>query len=799
MTRFCRCFALLLSLVCATVAQAAVTGTSVAATYTGNGSTTAFTVPFKFLSSSDLRVTSKPSGGVAATLTLGVNYNVSGAGSDAGGTVTMTSAPANGTTITITRTTTPTQGTAYSSQGAFDPKTLEVSLDKATLEEQETQSRTSSLESTVTSLQSSVSLLQGSSLTILYQAKNAKADYGAKGDGVTDDTVALQTALNAGGPLYLPSGTYVVSSTLTVTGRKGFVMLGDGITSVLKPTASVAGLPVLQVQNSRDCVFRDFRIDGSHTSSNQPSAAVLLLAGLSGGYVSSNNLFSNIMVGADYPNSLLAGFKTDFSRTTLTGSLTFTNGSASVTGSGTRFTSELTPGSSLIRVVGRWQVYRVGLITDDTHMTVGAVGTSGPYGEATVTGSTESITDFNNDLHTFRDCYVYNINGPGYDFNGLNSLAQRIVDGQVAIGTTGIQTHGGSFIANGTFFSTLTNVFSIQDGVQEHSSQATNCQTESVSALVTTSTVPGAELYLTGFEQSGTGASTTVINWSSTASRFFLANSKFFTGQSATTAQFTATDSYVSLVGNTFGPTTLAWNGTMVRLGNVWPLGAGSVTETPGGSSKLYQFGESGSSFDGSLKTPGSLTASNIIAADSTHTGFVTTSAQHFAGLKEFDNDAQVDGNLNAVGGLVYNSGGRLNVKGGTTDGPTAQGVSIESGATFANVDAAAVKLSNNGSELVRFGPNGRISHMPFTDVTGTPGNCTVNTVTGACAFAGGANSITVTNSLATASSIVLTMLLDADGTLLHIDRCVTTSGSFTCYGNANATGTTKFRFVVLN
>ena len=48
---------------------------------------------------------------------------------------------------------------------------------------------------------------------------NVKTQYGAKGDGVTDDTAAIQSALNAypNGKriIYLPNGVYLVSSTLT--------------------------------------------------------------------------------------------------------------------------------------------------------------------------------------------------------------------------------------------------------------------------------------------------------------------------------------------------------------------------------------------------------------------------------------------------------------------------------------------------------------------------------------------------------------------------------------------------------
>ncbi len=62
---------------------------------------------------------------------------------------------------------------------------------------------------------------------------NLKKDYGAKGNGLADDTAALQQALDdLGTPgypsvLYIPSGTYLVTSTLTVTNRWGIAIIGQ--------------------------------------------------------------------------------------------------------------------------------------------------------------------------------------------------------------------------------------------------------------------------------------------------------------------------------------------------------------------------------------------------------------------------------------------------------------------------------------------------------------------------------------------------------------------------------------------
>jgi hypothetical protein len=57
-------------------------------------------------------------------------------------------------------------------------------------------------------------------------------DFGAVGDGVADDTAAIQAAINlasvAGGTVYISAGTYLVSSTLLVTSSRVYIR-GDGM------------------------------------------------------------------------------------------------------------------------------------------------------------------------------------------------------------------------------------------------------------------------------------------------------------------------------------------------------------------------------------------------------------------------------------------------------------------------------------------------------------------------------------------------------------------------------------------
>jgi len=57
-------------------------------------------------------------------------------------------------------------------------------------------------------------------------------DYGAKGDGVTDDTVAIQTAVTANRNIYFPPGSYKITTTITVPA--GTNVFGCGVSSAIQ-------------------------------------------------------------------------------------------------------------------------------------------------------------------------------------------------------------------------------------------------------------------------------------------------------------------------------------------------------------------------------------------------------------------------------------------------------------------------------------------------------------------------------------------------------------------------------------
>ncbi len=78
------------------------------------------------------------------------------------------------------------------------------------------------------------SMIEGAPLNVL--------DFGAIGDGSTNDTAAIQAALDAGenGAVYFPTGTYLVSSALTV--NPSTRIFGNGFDSIIKTNSATANI-----------------------------------------------------------------------------------------------------------------------------------------------------------------------------------------------------------------------------------------------------------------------------------------------------------------------------------------------------------------------------------------------------------------------------------------------------------------------------------------------------------------------------------------------------------------------------
>lgn len=244
--------------------------------YTGNGVTTTFPYAFRIFQASDLLVTTSDTNGTLRTLTLNTDYTVSGVGSYSGGTVILPVPLGNGWSISIERDLPVVQETDLRNQGRFFAETHEGAFDYLTMLIQQCfgwlrlallkpnflaryydakQNRIANLADplgsqdavnykTVLDLtnggasQAILELLadtnssdNGDALVGVKQpymgsvgrtqhSKNidiiSVKDFGAKGDGITDDTAAIQAAFDTGRDIYIPTGIYVCTMEIEI-------------------------------------------------------------------------------------------------------------------------------------------------------------------------------------------------------------------------------------------------------------------------------------------------------------------------------------------------------------------------------------------------------------------------------------------------------------------------------------------------------------------------------------------------------------------------------------------------------
>lgn len=92
-------------------------------------------------------------------------------------------------------------------------------------------------------------------------------DFGATGNGVADDTMAIQAAVTAavgGGIVHIPEGVYVVDPVHSIHVSSGMVLQGVGYGSIIKvKNGSNVLNNLIKVEDCTNVVLRDLQIDGN--------------------------------------------------------------------------------------------------------------------------------------------------------------------------------------------------------------------------------------------------------------------------------------------------------------------------------------------------------------------------------------------------------------------------------------------------------------------------------------------------------------------------------------------------------
>jgi len=93
-------------------------------------------------------------------------------------------------------------------------------------------------------------------------------DFGAVGDGVADDTVALQNAMNqVGKTVFLPKGTY--KTTATLTPRCAQIIGESALDSIIEPSSAVTKVMSIHYGGVNDpypTYLQGFKIEGANTT-----------------------------------------------------------------------------------------------------------------------------------------------------------------------------------------------------------------------------------------------------------------------------------------------------------------------------------------------------------------------------------------------------------------------------------------------------------------------------------------------------------------------------------------------------
>ena len=232
--------------------------------YTATSGQTVFPYTFEIFNKDDVVVVQN-----STTLSEGTDYTVSGVGNNNGGNITFTSGATAGDTITLYRDMAYERTTDYQTSGDFLAAEVNADFDRLWLAVQQNEEvDTRAVRKPITDADSinmelpaaatrankvltfdangnvnTIATTVGDASSITYKAGYTGSvqrlvstklddtvsvkDFGAVGDGSTDDTAAFNLAIASGAKaIYIPAGTYVLSSTVTV--NRDIMIYGDG-------------------------------------------------------------------------------------------------------------------------------------------------------------------------------------------------------------------------------------------------------------------------------------------------------------------------------------------------------------------------------------------------------------------------------------------------------------------------------------------------------------------------------------------------------------------------------------------
>lgn len=258
--------------------------------YNANGVQTVFTYPFPIFASEDLAVYLNGAKQISG-------FDISGAGQTNGGSVTFDSAPDEGTIVTLARELPIERLTDYLEGGDFSANSINSELDYLVAAIQQVQRENDtmlkygdhetpgSVQLPDKSIRAGKALgfnaqgdpvavsLEGSMAAPDYTASGTGAatrtssdkfsdivsvkDFGAVGDGLTDDTIAIQNAISASNSVTIPNGSYLITGSIELLSGNSLTGFGQG--SVIKTQDNT--FDAIQI-NGKGISIQNLRVEG---------------------------------------------------------------------------------------------------------------------------------------------------------------------------------------------------------------------------------------------------------------------------------------------------------------------------------------------------------------------------------------------------------------------------------------------------------------------------------------------------------------------------------------------------------
>lgn len=281
---------------------------AVVTTHACNGVTVAFGTGFPFLASTELRVTRITiAGGLRTLLILGVDYSVTGAGDDAGGTVTTTVALAALYQLEIQRATVILQPANFINNDGDDAETKEDAFDRLTMIAQELAAQLAAVVAggpgaiTISNIAGAGAGWYSQQIANDYQFKKLNATSASAPSGLFLTDSASEISLRVGGPLEMvdpstfPSeafrldvsanlGAFIPWTVSTTTDRKHW----GWHAAALDSDGELALVPVLDDYSSPATAFLRFGRDNLGNMTKMALHGCPFVLASTGAYIDAN-------------------------------------------------------------------------------------------------------------------------------------------------------------------------------------------------------------------------------------------------------------------------------------------------------------------------------------------------------------------------------------------------------------------------------------------------------------------------------------------------------------------------------